>query len=306
MPHANTTAIKHPRRPTVRFAPSPNGLLHVGHARSAVLNWRLARDLGGGFLLRIEDIDITRARPEHESAIFEDLAWLGLEWSTPVRRQSDHFSDYKAALLELRKLGLLYPAFMSRSEIQDRVRTAQSPGRSWPRDPDGAPHYPGDDRCLSSAERDRRLAGGAAHGWRLDMKAACVGLGMTLSWTEDGAGPNGETGMIAADPAAWGDVLLARRDIPASYHLAVTVDDAIQEITDIVRGQDLFAATSVHRLLQQLLGLPVPRYRHHSLILDANGRKLSKSEGATSIASLRQQGRSPAEVMAMAGVAAEC
>lgn len=305
MPHANTTAIKHLRTPTVRFAPSPNGLLHVGHARSAALNWRFARDLDGAFLLRIEDIDITRARPEYESAIFEDLAWLGLAWPTPVRRQSDHFSDYKAALSELRKLGLLYPAFMSRSEIQDRVRTAESTGQPWPRDPDGAPHYPGDDRNLANAERDRRIASGAPHGWRLDMKAALGGLGMTLSWSEDGAGPNGETGVITADPAAWGDVLLARRDIPASYHLAVTVDDDIQEITDIVRGQDLFAATSVHRLLQQLLGLPVPRYRHHSLILDANGRKLSKSDGATSIASLRQQGYTQADVMAMAGVATE-
>ncbi|MDP2731984.1 MAG: glutamate--tRNA ligase family protein, partial [Hoeflea sp.] len=145
MPHANTTAIENPRTPTVRFAPSPNGLLHVGHARSAVLNWRFARECDGAFLVRIEDIDLTRARPEYERAIFEDLGWLGLEWPTPVRRQSDHFADYREALSELRKLGLLYPAFMSRSEMQDRVRMAETSGQPWPRDPDGAPHYPGDD-----------------------------------------------------------------------------------------------------------------------------------------------------------------
>jgi len=305
MPNANATANKGFHPPTVRFAPSPNGLLHVGHARSALLNWRFARDRNGEFLLRIEDIDITRARPEFESAILEDLAWLGLEWEKPVRRQSAHFADYEAAVTELRKLGLLYPAFLSRTEVADRVRQAETSGLPWPRDPDGAPHYPGDERTLPTAERNLRISDGAPHAWRLDMKAALDGLGMALSWDEFGAGPAGQTGVIAADPQSWGDVILARRDIPASYHLAVTVDDAIQGVSDVIRGEDLFAATSVHRLLQQLLGLPAPNYRHHSLVLDDNGRKLSKSDGATSIASLRERGASQEDIIAMAGVPSE-
>ncbi|MCY0092467.1 tRNA glutamyl-Q(34) synthetase GluQRS [Hoeflea ulvae] len=303
MLHANTTHNRQQPRTTVRFAPSPNGLLHLGHARSAILNARFAAAHDGRFLLRIEDIDITRARPEYEAAIVKDLDWLGLSWSKPVRRQSDHFADYASALTELRRLGLIYPAFLSRSETQARVRDIESTGRSWPRDPDGAPHYPGDDRNLSDAERMARIADGAPHAWRLDMTAALTGLGVGLTWNEHGAGPEGETGRIAADPAAWGDVLLARRDIPASYHVAVSVDDAIQEITDVIRGQDLFAATSVHRLLQHLLGLPVPRYRHHGLVLDGSGQKLSKSDGATSLASLRDQGLAPVDVIALAGLA---
>ena len=305
MQDAKATANRVPRPPIVRFAPSPNGLLHVGHARSALLNARFARDHGGAFLLRIEDIDLTRARPEFEAAILEDLAWLGLEWSAPVRRQSEHFADYEAALADLTRLDLVYPAFLSRAEAAERVRDAEEAGRPWPRDPDGAPHYPGSDRTLSAAQRRRRIEDGEPHAWRLDMRAALAGLGAPLSWEESGAGPRGETGLIAADPAAWGDVVLARRDVPTSYHLAVTVDDAIQGITDVIRGQDLFAATSVHRLLQQLLGLPAPRYRHHGLVLDKDGRKLSKSDGATSIASLREKGASPADIILMAGLEPE-
>ena len=305
MPHVKTTANTSPHGPTVRFAPSPNGLLHLGHARSALLNWRFASDHNGRFLLRIEDIDITRARPEFDSAISRDLGWLGLKWPEPARRQSEHFAEYEAALAELRQLDLLYPAFMSRAEAAEKVRQAEASGQTWPRDPDGAPHYPGDDRNLSATERNLRIADGAPHAWRLDMKAALAGLERPLCWDERGKGPAGETGAIAADPQAWGDVVLARRDIPASYHLAVTVDDAIQNISDVIRGQDLFAATSVHRLLQQLLQLPEPVYRHHSLVLDSNGHKLSKSEGATSIASLRQKGATPAEVIALAGIEPE-
>lgn len=287
----------------VRFAPSPNGLLHIGHARSALLNWRFARDHAGQFLLRIEDIDITRARREFETAILQDLAWLGLDWIEPVRRQSDHFADYKAALAELRKLGLLYPAFLSRAEAAEKVRLADANGRNWPRDPDGAPHYPGDDRSLPDSQRNRKIADGAPHAWRLDMQAALRQLEAPVSWTELGCGPAGETGTITADPSAWGDVVLARRDIPASYHLAVTLDDALQAISDVIRGEDLFAATSVHRLLQRLLGLPAPTYRHHGLVLGGDGRKLSKSDGATSIAELRAQGATPADIIASAGVA---
>ncbi|WP_417436535.1 tRNA glutamyl-Q(34) synthetase GluQRS [Hoeflea sp.] len=302
MPNDNTTAQPHFSAPIVRFAPSPNGLLHVGHARSAMLNWRFANTHEGTFLLRIEDIDTTRARPEFETAIFQDLGWLGLDWPKPVRRQSDHFAEYQAALSGLRKLGLLYPAFLSRAEISASVSEIESNGRRWPRDPDGAPHYPGNDRTLSQAERDRRIASGDPHAWRLDMKAALDGLGTDLSWAEFGSGPNGESGTIAADPGAWGDVILARRDVPASYHLSVTVDDAIQAITDVIRGEDLFASTSVHRLLQHLLGLPAPRYHHHSLVRDSEGRKLSKSDGATSIASLRHQGETPGDILALAGL----
>lgn len=302
MPNDNTTAEPHFSAPIVRFAPSPNGLLHIGHARSAMLNWRFATAHAGTFLLRIEDIDTTRARPEFEAAIMEDLEWLGISWPKPVRRQSEHFAEYEAALSELRKLGLLYPSFLSRAEIAAQVAGIESSGRTWPRDPDGAPHYPGNDRLLSGAGRDRKIASGAPHAWRLDMRAALDGLGAELSWTELGSGPAGETGRIKADPGAWGDVILARRDVPASYHLSVTVDDAIQAITDVIRGEDLFAATSVHRLLQQLLGLPAPLYHHHGLVRDTAGRKLSKSDGATSIASLRQQGATQGEIVALAGL----
>lgn len=302
MPNDNTTAEPLFSAPIVRFAPSPNGLLHVGHARSALLNWRFACANEGTFHLRIEDIDITRARPEFKAAITEDLAWLGLDWPKPVRRQSEHFADYEAVLSELRKLGLLYPAFLSRAETADKVREIETTGQIWPRDPDGAPHYPGNDRTLSQTVRDRRIAAGTPHAWRLDMQAVLNGLDTHLSWAEFGSGPDRETGTIVADPAAWGDVILARRDVPASYHLSVTVDDALQSITDVIRGEDLFAATSVHRLLQHLLGLPTPRYHHHGLVHGQDGRKLSKSDGATSIATLRQQGATTEDIIALAGL----
>jgi glutamyl-Q tRNA(Asp) synthetase len=308
---ADNTAKTDPEVATVRFAPSPNGLLHLGHARSALLNWRFAKQSGARFLLRIEDIDIIRARPEFEQAIFEDLAWLGLDWPEPVRRQSDHFDDYRAALAELRKLGLIYPAFMSRAEVASHVRAYEQNGRTWPRDPDGAPHYPDLDQGLAEAERNRRIDAGDPHSWRLNMQAAldCLtsqeGGVARLTWQEDGHGPDGETGEIVADPGAWGDVVLARRDVPASYHIAVTVDDALQAITTVIRGQDLFASTSVHRLLQSLLRLPAPIYRHHSLVLDSSGRKLSKSDGDIALAELRAKGLSPAEVIAMADLEVE-
>lgn len=299
---ANTTAKPDSDTATVRFAPSPNGMLHLGHARSALLNWRFAKASGARFLLRIEDIDITRARPEFEQAIFEDLAWLGLDWPKPVRRQSDHFDDYRTALSELRNLGLIYPAFMSRAEVANHVRVSEESGKPWPRDPDGAPHYPDTDRRLAAAVRNRRMKAGEPHSWRLDMQTAIADLRAPLTWQEDGTGPSGETGQIVADPLAWGDVVLARRDVPAGYHLAVTVDDALQRITTVIRGQDLFAATSVHRVLQSLLGLPAPLYRHHSLVRDRTGRKLSKSDGDIALAKMRAKGLSPADVIGMAGL----
>ena len=267
-----------------------------------MLNWRFAEAYGGTFLLRIEDIDTTRARPEFEAAICEDLAWLGIDWPKPVRRQSEHFAEYQTALSQLRELGLLYPAFLSRAEAAARIVEIESTGRVWPRDPDGAPHYPGNDRALSLQLRNERIATGEPHAWRLDMQAVLDGLDTELSWTEYGSGPSGETGRIIADPAAWGDVVLARRDVPASYHLSVTLDDATQNISDVIRGEDLFAATSVHRLLQHLLGLPAPRYRHHDLVRDQDGRKLSKSDGSTSIASLRQKGVSAQTILELAGI----
>lgn len=286
-------------QPIFRFAPSPNGELHLGHARSALLNQRLARETGGRLLLRIEDIDMPRCTPDFEAAIYRDLEWLGIEWETPVRRQSEHFDDYQAALDRLRSLGLIYPAFMSRGEMRDHIAARSDAKNPWPRDPDGAPLYPDADRRLSRRERTRRIASHAPHAWRLDMKQAAQAV-EALSWTELGEGPKGETGTVAADPGIWGDVVIARSDIPASYHLAVTVDDALQGVTDVVRGQDLFYATAVHRLLQHLLDLPAPVYRHHALIVGADGRKLSKSRGDTGIAALRESGHPAEEVRRMA------
>jgi glutamyl-Q tRNA(Asp) synthetase len=276
--------------PVFRFAPSPNGYLHLGHAYSALLNAEMARAAGGKLLLRIEDIDASRCRPEYETAIYEDLAWLGIDWEKPVRRQSEHFDAYRAALANLDAQGLIYPSFESRAEI---ARLAER--QDWPRDPDGALLYPGTVKALSPEERKRRIDAGDPYSLRLDMNAAIV-QARALTWKETGAGPSGETGTVKADLAVWGDVIVARKDTPTSYHLAVVVDDALQGISHVVRGQDLFYATSVHRLLQTLLNLPQPVYHHHRLILDADGRKLSKSSLSTGLRELRAQGASPAMI----------
>jgi len=285
--------------PVFRFAPSPNGYLHLGHAYSALLNFDLARRTGGRFLLRIEDIDPTRCRPEFEAAIYEDLAWLGIAWELPVRRQSEHLSDYREAVEKLSVQGLVYPGFESRAEIASLVaqREAHAP---WPRDPDGAPLYPGAAKLLSPDARARLLESDAASALRLDMAAACARAG-GLGWIERGEGPDGETGMVTARPNAWGDVILARRETPTSYHLSVVIDDALQGVTEVVRGKDLFWSTSVHRLLQQTLGLPQPAYRHHRLVLDGEGRKLSKSTMATGLRELRAGGATPADIRRLAG-----
>ena len=287
--------------PVFRFAPSPNGYLHLGHALSALLNADMAQAAGGRLLLRIEDIDETRCRPEYEAAITEDLAWLGIAWEKPVRRQSEHYDDYRAALGKLETRGLIYPSFKSRGEIAALVaaRDAKAP---WPRDPDGAPLYPGNAKAMPAAERQKRMSSGQPYALRLDMQAAVSRAGL-LTWTETGAGPLGETSVISADASAWGDVVLARKETPTSYHLAVVVDDAAQDVTDVVRGRDLFHATSVHRLLQALLGLPAPRYHHHRLVLDADGKKLSKSTSATGLRELRAKGNSPAEIRRLVGLA---
>jgi glutamyl-Q tRNA(Asp) synthetase len=290
--------------PVFRFAPSPNGTLHLGHALSALLNADMAKAAGGRLLLRIEDIDKARCRPEFEAAIYEDLAWLGIEWEKPVWRQSEHTDDYRAALARLDAMGLVYPSFESRAEIAALVveREKKAP---WPRDPDGVPLYLGTARTMPLAKRARRMASPEPYALRLDMAAATARAG-PLTWNESGQGPAGETGTVAADPAAnpaiWGDVILARKDTPTSYHLAVSVDDAAQGVTEVVRGRDLFHATSVHRLLQALLGFPAPRYHHHRLILDAGGNKLSKSTAATGLRELRAAGATPAEIRRLVGL----
>jgi glutamyl-Q tRNA(Asp) synthetase len=273
-----------------RFAPSSNGYLHLGHAYSAWLNFDMARVAGGRFLLRIEDIDIERCQSEFEQAIYEDLGWLGLAWETPVRRQIEHFSDYASALAKLSAQGLTYPCFCSRGEIMHAVA-----GRiGWPRDPDGSPLYPGTCKNLTRDEKQRRIAAGRRAALRIDMEAAIAKAGRGLAWLE--MGPSAQTREVAAEPSLWGDTTLARKDIPASYHIAVVVDDALQGVTDVVRGEDLFLATSLHRLLQVLLDLPAPFYRHHALLRDASGQKLSKSSRAKSLRALRQEGLSPAAV----------
>ncbi|MGY8636377.1 tRNA glutamyl-Q(34) synthetase GluQRS [Bradyrhizobium sp. 14AA] len=286
--------------PVFRFAPSPNGHLHLGHAFSALLNFDRARETGGRLLLRIEDIDATRCRPEFETAIYEDLAWLGIAWETPVRRQSEHLAEYGAALDKLSALGLVYPAFESRAEIA-RLVTAREANGPWPRDPDGAPLYPGDAKSLPDDERARLIASGAPYALRLDMAAACRNAA-DLTWDELGEGPDGERGIVPARPEAWGDVILARKETPTSYHLSVVVDDALQGVSEVVRGQDLFHATSVHRLLQVLLGLPEPAYRHHALIRDETGQKLSKSGRSTGLRELRAAGMTPAGIRQLMGL----
>lgn len=286
--------------PVFRFAPSPNGYLHLGHALSALINFDMARAAGGRLLLRIEDIDRARCRPEYEAAIYEDLAWLGIAWEEPVRRQSEHLADYRASLARLEAQGLVYASFESRAEIVALIAAREASG-TWPRDPDGAPLYPGTGRMVSPAEHWRRIDAGEHHALRLDMAAALARVG-ALTWTETGSGPNGETATVVALPSAWGDVVLARKETPTSYHLSVVVDDALQGVTHVVRGQDLFWSTRLHRLLQALLELPPPVYHHHRLLLDADGRKLSKSSRATALRSLREAGATPADIRRMVGL----
>jgi glutamyl-Q tRNA(Asp) synthetase len=286
--------------PVFRFAPSPNGYLHLGHAYSALLNFDLARRSGGRFLLRIEDIDATRCRPEFETAIYQDLTWLGIAWEHPVRRQSEHFCAYRDAIETLTAQGLIYPSFESRADIARLVAQREAYG-AWLRDPDGAPLYPGAAKSLSPEARAALLESGAPYASRLDMAAAIARVG-DLAWSERGAGPAGESGAVAARPQAWGDVILARKETPTSYHLSVVIDDALQGVTEVVRGEDLFWSTSVHRLLQALLGLPQPIYRHHRLILDAAGQKLSKSTQATGLRELRAEGATAADIPRLVGL----
>ncbi len=289
-----------------RFAPSPNGLLHLGHALSALLNHDLARAAGGTLLLRLEDIDRERCREAYAAAILDDLRWLGVAWHGTPRRQSAHLADYRAALDRLAARHLVYPCFCTRGAIM-AASAAQAAAAGMPRetDPDGAPLYPGTCRHLAPDERARRIAEGRPATLRLDMARALAELDGALHWRE--VGEPGEPGGgrdVLAEPGAWGDALLARRDVPTSYHVSVVVDDALQGVTDVVRGRDLFHATGLHRLLQHLLGLPAPHYHHHRLVLDDAGHKLSKSRGAPSLRDLRRQGLVPADIRRSLGFGA--
>jgi glutamyl-Q tRNA(Asp) synthetase len=277
-----------------RFAPSPSGLLHLGHAFAALTAFEAAED--GTFILRIEDIDRARARPEFETAIADDLAWLGLTWETPVRRQSEHFDDYAQALGKLDAMGVLYPCFCTRKEIADEIARASVA----PHGPEG-PLYPGTCRMLSPQERAARMHSDAPYALRLDV-AKAMGMVGTLTFQEHGHGPTGETGLLTASPEMLGDVVLARKEMPASYHLAVVVDDALQSVTLVTRGNDLFQATHIQRVLQALLELPAPAYAHHRLILDAQGKKFSKRDRAATLKDLRGNGATPDDIRRMVGL----
>jgi glutamyl-Q tRNA(Asp) synthetase len=282
-----------------RFAPSPNGFLHLGHALSALFNQDMAQRAGGRLLLRIEDIDPTRCRPEFEQAIYEDLAWLGIKWEQPVRRQSEHFEEYRAALERLEREGLVYPAFESRADIAQFVREREAEtGRPWPSDPDGAPLYPRDTDATASGDRTRRRAA-EPFALRLDLAKALARVDRPLAWSELSGE---EIREITAQPERWGDAILGRKETPASYHLAVVLDDALQGVTHVVRGLDLYESTAMHRLLQELLGLPAPVYHHHRLVLDRDGRKLAKRDPSTTLRDLRAAGWTPADVRRTVGL----
>ena len=270
---------------TTRFAPSPTGLLHLGHAYAALFAWRRAREARGRFLLRLEDLDPERCRPEFAAAVEEDLAWLDLDWDGPVRVQSEHMAEYAAALARLDAMGLLYPCFCTRADIQRAAAHA-------PHGPDGAALYPGTCRRLPARERAARLARGEPHALRLDMRAALARVPGRLTYEEEGRG------VVPCDPAAFGDAILARKDVPASYMLCVTHDDAMQGVTLVTRADDLRPATDLQRLLQDLLGWPAPRYAHHTLLLGEDGKRLSKRNGAPSLRAMRQAGVAPQDILA--------
>jgi glutamyl-Q tRNA(Asp) synthetase len=282
---------------TTRFAPSPTGLLHLGHAYAALFAAEIARASGGRFLVRLEDTDRVRSKPSFEAEILEDLRWLGLSWEEPVWRQSARAGAYLEALERLTQAGLVYPCFCTRKDIAAEVAQAAAA----PQGPDG-PLYAGTCRALGDAERRARMDASAPFAWRLDVARAARVAGDGLSFEETGAGPQGESGVISLEPGTYGDVVLARKDGVISYHLAVVVDDAAQGVTLVTRGNDLFASAHVHRLLQALLGLPVPRYRHHRLITDVSGKRLAKRDDATSLKALRAEGWTPEGIRARLGL----
>jgi glutamyl-Q tRNA(Asp) synthetase len=279
-----------------RFAPSPTGYLHLGHAFAAITAHDTAKRQGGRFLLRIEDIDRSRCRLEFEQAIYEDLAWLELRWEQPVLRQSERFTAYRATLAQLQSQGLLYPCFCTRAEIAAEIaRSTEAP-----HGPEGAP-YPGTCRKLSGSDLKERVESGTPYALRLNVQKAAE-LAGALQFEEHGSGRNGEHGTIAVNPLLFGDIVLARKDAPASYHLAAVVDDAFQGVTLVTRGNDLFAATYVQRLLQNLLDLPMPAYAHHQLLLDEQGRKFSKRNRGVTLRDLRANGVMPEKVRMQIGL----
>jgi glutamyl-Q tRNA(Asp) synthetase len=287
-----------PRPEIARFAPSPSGELHLGHAYAALFACRAARETGGRFLVRIDDLDAARCREEFVSLILEDLAWLGLASDGPVRRQSGHLPDYRAALHRLEERQVVYPCFCTRGDIAREIQAMADA----PQGPDG-PLYPGTCRLLSPADRSARVAAGDAHALRLDVAAAlCIPGCGALSFTESGAGPGGETGRIPVEATALGDIVLGRKDSGVSYHLAVVVDDAAQRVSLVTRGNDLFAATHVQRLLQQLLDLPAPAYRHHELVRDGQGRRLAKRDQSRTLRALRAAGATPEAIRRQLGL----
>lgn len=290
-----------------RFAPSPNGWLHLGHAYSALIGARHAQAAGGQFLVRLEDIDVGRARPHFIDGIYQDLAWLGLSWPEPVMVQSERFEIYEAALKKLRDMGLVYPCWATRRDVQAALETLHGDKKDWPRDPDGAPVYPGLYRDTPDSTRKKLMFEGGGYAWRLDMQKA---LALAATKTEARAAAKKETlfyteildgvaTRLPLDPQSYGDVVLARKDVPTSYHLAVVIDDAAQGVTQVTRGQDLAPATAIHRLLQILLDLPEPTYHHHALVRDISGRRLSKQAGDSGFRELRQQGMQFEEVLAL-------
>lgn len=289
-----------PQKFKTRFAPSPNGWLHLGHAYSALMGARDAAAAGGEFLLRIEDIDVGRARPHFVDGIYQDLEWLGLSWPEPVMVQSERFAIYDEALKKLRDAELAYPCWATRREIHAALQDKYADKKDWPRDPDGAPLYPGLYRNMAESEQKRLMWEGDSYAWRLDMQKALAlaeeKSPAPLSYTELGSGTPVRR---PANAAAYGDVVLARKDVPTSYHLAVVIDDAAQGISQVTRGQDLAPATAIHRLLQVLLDLPAPCYHHHRLVRDTSGRRLSKQAGDSGFRDLRQQGVSRAKVLAL-------
>ncbi len=283
---------------TTRFAPSPTGALHLGHAFAALLAHSAARNTGGQFLLRMEDLDEGRCNACYEAAILEDLEWLGVAWDGSVRRQSERMNHYRQALEALTNQGLVYPCFCTRGDIAREIEAMASA----PQGPDG-PLYPGTCRALSPEERRARQATGPTPALRLDIARAVGALhAAELRFEETGQGPAGESGLIVVQPAVLGDVVLGRKDLGVSYHLAVVVDDADQAVSLVTRGEDLFAATHVQRLLQSLLGLPVPRYRHHALIRDAEGRRLAKRDSKRTLAALRGSGATPGDIRRQLGL----
>jgi len=275
MPRSSISSTEY----TTRFAPSPTGLLHKGHAYSALAAFNQAKECGGRFLLRIEDIDQGRCRPAFINAIYKDLAWLGLTWEQPVRRQSEHFGDYGAALQVLKNMGVAYPCFCTRKDIQQEIKQAPSA----PHGSEG-PIYPGTCRALDQTESAERIAAGQSHAWRLNLAAALAITGTNLIWQDQ------IHGTITAKPELLGDIVLARKDTPTSYHLSVVWDDALQRVTHIVRGEDLLEATHIHVVLQKLLDLPTPKYRHHKLLVGGDGKRFAKRDKALTLAALRESG----------------